>query len=74
MTQPSKQHGFSPPPPPHKVSEMKPVASDVDILGNFPSLKDVSILSSLKSELATYLSKAEDGGAMLNQIFPTGHL
>ena len=37
---------------PHKVSEMKPVASDVDILGNFPFLKDVSILSSLKSDLS----------------------
>ena len=39
---------------------MQPVATDVDALSSFPFLKDASILASLKSELATYISKAED--------------
>ena len=45
---------------PRKVSELQPVAADVDTLSCFPFLKDESTLSALKGGLATYLVKAED--------------
>lgn len=45
---------------PKKVSELKPVAADLEILRCFPFLSDASILSALKDELATYLVKTED--------------
>ena len=45
---------------PFKVSEMKPVAADVDAMCNFPFLNEPPINTSLKSELGTYISKAED--------------
>lgn len=45
---------------PVKVHEMKPVASDVDILSAFPFLNDSVTISNLKSELPSYLAKASD--------------
>ena len=51
---------------PWKVSEMQPVATDIDALSSFPFLKDASILALLKSELATYLSKAEDTSSTID--------
>ena len=53
---------------PWKVSEMQPVATDIDALSSFPFLKDVLILASLKSELATYLPKAEDTSSTIDVL------
>ena len=39
---------------------MKPVAADVDAMCNFPFLNEPPIITSLKRELGTYISKAED--------------
>ena len=45
---------------PSKVTELQPSASDVDSLKIIPFLKDTAVINGLKSELATYLAKAED--------------
>ncbi len=47
------------------VSEMQPVATDIDALSSFPFLKDVLILASLKS---AYLSKAEDTSSTIDVL------
>ncbi len=47
---------------------MQPVATDIDALSSFPFLKDVLILASLKSELATYLPKAEDTSSTIDVL------
>ena len=43
---------------PHKVTEMLPVASDVDQLSSFPFVSS-SMLASLKAELPAYIAKAD---------------
>jgi hypothetical protein len=53
---------------PFKVSEIKPVAADVDTLCNFPFLNDASTITSLKAELAMNISKVEDVDSGVNVL------
>lgn len=43
---------------PHRVHEMQPTAQDLDLLSVFPFLIDPAVLTSLKVELPSYLTKA----------------
>ena len=45
---------------PVKVHEMKPVATDINTLSEFPFLNDSVTLNNLKTELPTHLAKAMD--------------
>ena len=45
---------------PAKVSEMQPVASEVDTLCEFPFFRDPLIISNLKMEMPSYLARAID--------------
>ena len=51
---------------PGKVSEIKPDAAVIDTLKAFPFLDNSLILDSLKEELPSYLSKAEDVQVLQN--------
>ena len=44
---------------PSKINELKPTLSDIDSLKVLPFIKN-SLITNLKTELPTYMSKAED--------------
>lgn len=52
---------------PHKLGLLKPTAADIDLLSAFPFLSPQE-LSSLKSELPTYLAKADDIGPTVDHL------
>ena len=53
---------------PHKVVELKPTAAEIDSLKAFPFLNNEVVLRNLKSELPSYLAKADGTGAATDPI------
>ena len=45
---------------PHKLEELKPTPTDIDLLTAFPFLNEPSVLNRLKKELPAYIAKAAD--------------
>ena len=53
---------------PHKVVELKPTAAEIDSLKAFPFLNNEIVLRNLKSELPSYLAKADGTSAATDPI------